>query len=102
MSNLKDCKITEQNNANNANNVNKIIDQPKNSQKNSTNQPKISFSEIHDFDVKYENDSNHKSDSKFTKLHFAAKIDSKEIGEVLISKGADINAKNIIYLNIII
>ena len=37
-----------------------------------------------------------------TPLHYAAFNDSKEIGELLISKGADINAKNIIYLNIII
>ena len=29
-------------------------------------------------------------------LHYAAKNDSKEIGELLISKGADINAKDII------
>ena len=35
-----------------------------------------------------------------TPLHYAAKINSKEIGEVLISKGADINAKDIIYQNI--
>ena len=35
-------------------------------------------------------------------LHYAAKQNSKEIGEVLISKGADINAIDIIYLNIII
>ena len=27
---------------------------------------------------------------------------SKEIGELLISKGADINAKNLLYLNLII
>ena len=32
-----------------------------------------------------------------TSLHYAAFYDQKEIGEVLISKGADINAKNIIY-----
>ena len=37
-----------------------------------------------------------------TPLHYAAKSNSKEIGEVLISKGADINAKDIIYQNIII
>ena len=37
-----------------------------------------------------------------TPLHFAAWLNSKEIGELLISKGADINAKDIIYLNIII
>ena len=61
---------------------------------------KISQKEIDDFDAKYENDLNHKSDSKYTKLHFAAEDDSKEIGELLISKGADINAKMIIYLNI--
>ena len=37
-----------------------------------------------------------------TPLHYAAFKNSKEIGKVLISKGADINAKDIIYLNIII
>ena len=35
-----------------------------------------------------------------TPLHYAAWNDSKEIGELLISKGANINAKDIIYLNI--
>ena len=33
-------------------------------------------------------------------LHYAAMGNSKEIGEILISKGADINAKNINYQNI--
>ena len=37
-----------------------------------------------------------------TPLHLAAIYNLKEIGEVLISKGADIKAKDIIYLNIII
>ena len=32
-----------------------------------------------------------------TPLHIAAKYDSIKIGELLISKGADINAKDIIY-----
>ena len=32
-----------------------------------------------------------------TPLHRAAYNNSKEIGEIFISKGADINAKNIIY-----
>ena len=32
-----------------------------------------------------------------TPLHIAAENDSIEIGELLISKGADINAKDIIY-----
>ena len=32
-----------------------------------------------------------------TPLHCAAKNNSKEIGEILISKGANINAKDIIY-----
>ena len=35
-----------------------------------------------------------------TPLHIAAFFNSKEIGELLISKEADINAKDIIYLNI--
>ena len=32
-----------------------------------------------------------------TPLHIAAEKDSNKIGEILISKGADINAKNIIH-----
>ena len=32
-----------------------------------------------------------------TPLHIAAERDSTKIGELLISKGADINAKDIIY-----
>ena len=44
-----------------------------------------------------------KSNSNYSRLHYAAEKDaSKEIGELLISKGADINAKDIIYLIIII
>ena len=35
-------------------------------------------------------------------FHYAAMGNSLWIGELLISKGADINAKDIIYLNIII
>ena len=35
-----------------------------------------------------------------TPLHYAAEFDSLKIGEILISKGADINAKDIIYQNI--
>ena len=35
-----------------------------------------------------------------TPLHYAAEKDSKEIGQVLISKDVDINTKDIIYLNI--
>ena len=37
-----------------------------------------------------------------TLLHYVALGNSLWIGEILISKGADINAKDIIYLNIII
>ena len=35
-----------------------------------------------------------------TPLHYSTINNSKEIGEILISKGADINAKDLIYLNI--
>ena len=37
-----------------------------------------------------------------TPLHFAAVKNLKEMGELFISKGADINARDIIYQNIII
>ena len=37
-----------------------------------------------------------------TMLHYAAMGNSTEIGEFLISKGADISAKDSLYLNIII
>ena len=37
-----------------------------------------------------------------TPLHYAAFNNSKELGEVLILKGADINVFDIIYLNIVI
>ena len=37
-----------------------------------------------------------------TPLHIAAENNSKEIGELLISKGADINAKDINYQTILI
>ena len=40
--------------------------------------------------------------NKQTPLRIALEKNSKEIGEILISKGAHINAKDIIYLNIII
>ena len=33
-------------------------------------------------------------------LHFAAEENLKEISEILIAKGADLNAKNIIYQNV--
>ena len=36
-----------------------------------------------------------------TPLHIAAENDSNKIGKLLISAGADINAKDIIYQNII-
>ena len=36
----------------------------------------------------------------WTPLHYAAKNNSKDIGELLISKGANLNAIDIIYINI--
>ena len=37
-----------------------------------------------------------------TALHIAAKNNLREMGQLLISKGADINAKDIFYPNIVI
>ena len=42
------------------------------------------------------------NNKNITPLHVAAENNLKEIGELLISKGANINAESIIYLNIII
>ena len=39
--------------------------------------------------------------NNWTPLHCALESRSEKIGEILISKGADINAKDIIYQNII-
>ena len=39
---------------------------------------------------------NHKNN---TPLHYAARFDSKAIGEVLILNGANVNAKNHLYYN---
>ena len=72
----------------------------KQNQKYNPNFKEISQKEIDEFDAKFQNKFDSKRDSKFTKLHFAAMINSKEIGEILISKGANINAIDIIYLNL--
>ena len=60
------------------------------------NYPNREKKDVQLFDVKEFNKKNK------TPLHYAAEKNSKEIGEILISKGADINAKDIIYQNIII
>ena len=39
--------------------------------------------------------------NNFTSLHYAALNDSNKIGKLLISAGADINSKNVIYQNIL-
>ena len=50
------------------------------------------------FFLNYQKNTSYKKDpTRFSPLHYAAKNNSKEIGEILISKGADINAKDIIY-----
>ena len=50
------------------------------------------------FEEEYHNDSGYKNDPNgFSALHYVARNNSKELGEILISKGADINAKDIIY-----
>ena len=54
------------------------------------------------FESEFANDPDHKKDRKFTPLHYAVKINNKKIVLYLISKGADINAKDIIYQIIII
>ena len=59
-------------------------------------------SQINNFDESFENYPFHKDDEKFTKLHYATKIQNQEMLIYLISKRADINAIDIIYLNIII
>jgi len=57
----------------------------------------ISQKKLKEFNTQYENDTEKKycfkDDPKFTKLHFAAKTDDIQMGEFLISQGADINAK---------
>ena len=49
-----------------------------------------------------ENKSRKINKKNYTPLHYVAERNLTEIAELLISKGADINAKDIIYLNIII
>ena len=50
----------------------------------------------------YQKNSNYQNDGKrFSRLHFAAIKNYKEIGEILLTKGADVNAKDIIYQIII-
>ena len=57
----------------------------------------ISKEEMKKFEEEYNKDEDFKSVKSFSLLHYAAKKNKKEIGEILISKGADINAKAIIY-----
>ena len=52
------------------------------------------------FHLEYINYPEFKNDSSFSTLHFAAEKNLKKIFEILISKGADINANNIIFQNI--
>ena len=50
------------------------------------------------FEKNYKNGLDYRNDqNKFTKLHFASKTDNLKMGQFLISKGEDINAKDIIY-----
>ena len=50
---------------------------------------------INEFTNDYKEDINYKNDPEtFSSLHYAAKSNSKENGEILISKGEDVNAKD--------
>jgi len=49
------------------------------------------------FNQEYQQDDSYKNDITYSSLHYATKKNLKEIVEILISKGADINAKDIIY-----
>ena len=55
------------------------------------------------FQIEYKQNSYYKKDPNgFSPLHFAALKNYMEIGEILITKGADVNAKDIIVRNMII
>ena len=50
------------------------------------------------FEEEYQKDSNYQNDREgFSRLHFAATKNYKEAGEILVTRGADVNAKDIIY-----
>ena len=58
---------------------------------------------IEEFDQNYEQYKEEKKDfSKITPLHYAAEKNLTEIGEILITKGEDIKAKDLILQNMII
>ena len=105
MNKLNDCQMPEQKSEYKTENTNQQnVTQKEKENEREKNQHQITQEEIDKFNARYEKEFNHKNDSEFTKLHFAAEKNSKEIGEFLISKGADINAKDIIiskYYNII-
>ena len=50
------------------------------------------------FEAEYDQDLDYQNDPEgFSQLHYAAKINSKEIGAILIIKGAKIDAKDLYY-----
>jgi len=56
---------------------------------------------MRDFETLYRTNPKHEKDPKYSKLHFAAKINYSIKGGQLISEGANVNAKDIHFQNLV-